>query len=86
MLHVRSSPTSSEISGIEICGISKIRCYEDAKFKVLQQQMADNVGQGSSSCNCLPGCVSISYDAEVYQSYRDQTFVDTDDFDELPSH
>ena len=64
------------LPGTKICGPNKKRCYKDA-LEELSSIAVDGVRDGDvpdglPTCNCLPSCTSLSYDAEI--SYGDIGF------------
>lgn len=51
----------------EICGISKINCYQ-----FIDRDVHNYVHNGmEDDCNCLPACTSITYEAEFSQANFD---------------
>jgi acid-sensing ion channel, other len=55
-----------EITGVKLCGISDISCYQN----VIQQNVEQNMKEAHlSDCKCLPACTSISYDTEINQVF-----------------
>lgn len=51
-----------------VCGPSNISCYKSAEYEVMKEEFLKiEAGNelGNDNCNCLPGCTSISYDAEI---------------------
>lgn len=57
----------------EICGAAKIACYNEAEDKLSKKHFIeglknDNLVAAHDSCNCLPSCTSITYDAEISQT------------------
>lgn len=53
-----------------VCGPDKIICYRKAEYDVMYKEFkgvedSSNNKEENSTCNCLPGCTSISYDAEI---------------------
>lgn len=57
-----------------ICGASKIQCYNDAEDTLLEREFTEGLQsseenfRGETSCNCLPACTSIVYEAELSQA------------------
>jgi acid-sensing ion channel, other len=61
------------LPGAEVCGTSKNSCYQKSEFELLQLQINQGLKDHESDefqmdCDCLPGCNSITYDAEISQS------------------
>ncbi|XP_037032179.1 pickpocket protein 28-like [Bradysia coprophila] len=59
-----------------ICGIAKIDCYNEAENNLTKQQFVEEStlepgAERVTSCNCLPACTSIIYDAEISQAPYD---------------
>lgn len=63
--------------GTRICVVKDINCYTDAEENLMTRQYnygredVDRNIQITSKCNCLPGCTSINYDAEISQGGYD---------------
>lgn len=54
-----------------ICGLGKLECYQNAEDKLREKTFVEGLKNEHSiatSCNCLPSCSSITYDAEITQS------------------
>lgn len=69
-----------------ICGLKKIKCSIGAEDRLLEKFFTDdltNLAHDSDSCNCLPSCTSIRYDAEVLQAKFDLEHIFTPGF-EIP--
>lgn len=58
----------------EICGAAMIDCYDKAEDKLLAREFTEGLEssdenfRGQTSCNCLPACTSITYEAELSQA------------------
>jgi hypothetical protein len=50
------------IKGVKYCGIGEIDCYQSLFQRT-------DIHQLMSACDCLPGCTSLTYDAEIYQGH-----------------
>ncbi|XP_055920631.1 pickpocket protein 28 [Eupeodes corollae] len=63
-----------QIDGIRVCIHSDIACYNEAEDDLLKEQQMEiqESLKGSSKlksrCNCLPGCVSLSYNFDTSQA------------------
>uniref|UniRef100_A0A182SYF3 Pickpocket n=1 Tax=Anopheles maculatus TaxID=74869 RepID=A0A182SYF3_9DIPT len=58
----------------EVCGASKIQCYNDAEDELLEEDVkfiVDKSRDYRAKCNCLPACTSVQYDAEISQADLD---------------
>ncbi|XP_058461711.1 pickpocket protein 28-like [Malaya genurostris] len=58
----------------KVCGASKIDCYNEAEDELAGQEVRHSVNETSahrSTCDCLPGCTSVQYDAEISQADLD---------------
>lgn len=51
-----------------ICGIAKVNCLIYAENDLLEDSDAIETSSKINSCNCLPACTSLSYDAEISQA------------------
>lgn len=51
----------------KVCGPANIQCYKNAEYKVMLEEFREieRNPNAETKCNCLPGCTSISYDAEI---------------------
>ncbi|XP_058125994.1 pickpocket protein 28-like [Anopheles ziemanni] len=58
-------------SGTRLCGIQKLKCCDEADA-ILQEQGLNLVDNSSrelvSSCNCLPACTFVQFNAEISQA------------------
>lgn len=60
-----------------VCGPKKISCLYDAEDKLAIKEFEQGVVAATSSyraattCNCLPACTSIAYEAEISQADYD---------------
>ncbi|KAL9702139.1 hypothetical protein quinque_005657 [Culex quinquefasciatus] len=55
----------------EVCGASKIECYNEAEDELLSQEVKYSVDKSydfRAKCDCLPACTSVQYDAEISQA------------------
>ncbi|XP_058837402.1 pickpocket protein 28-like [Topomyia yanbarensis] len=55
----------------KVCGASKIECYNEAEDELAGQEVRHSVDKKStqrSTCDCLPACTSVQYDAEISQA------------------
>uniref|UniRef100_A0A182QS19 Pickpocket n=1 Tax=Anopheles farauti TaxID=69004 RepID=A0A182QS19_9DIPT len=55
----------------DVCGASKIDCYNDAEDDLLEEDVkyiVDKSRDFRAKCNCLPACTSVQYDAEISQA------------------
>lgn len=54
-----------------ICGAKDIECYNSAEYDILNKEIVEEMEKSSNefdvggSCNCLPVCNSIEYEADV---------------------
>lgn len=59
---------------IPICGPMKIQCISNAEDDLLTTEYKQGTynsslnHRGETTCNCLPACTSIVYDAEISQA------------------
>ncbi|KAL9905474.1 pickpocket protein 28 [Glossina fuscipes] len=62
---------------VPVCGPKKIPCLYEAEDKLALKEFKQGVAAATSSyraattCNCLPACTSIAYEAEISQSDYD---------------
>lgn len=53
-----------------VCGNQQIKCYDEAQTAFLRKDYRGgqrNVTRPRKSCNCLPSCMSITYEMETSQ-------------------
>ncbi|KFB49820.1 hypothetical protein ZHAS_00017840 [Anopheles sinensis] len=58
----------------KVCGASQIQCYNAAEDDMLLEDvkyLVDKSFDFRAKCNCLPGCNSLKYDAEISQTAFD---------------
>ncbi|CRK87601.1 CLUMA_CG001397, isoform A [Clunio marinus] len=58
-----------------ICTQTEVFCYDSAEDDLMETELTQSLKSGSgvnkfgkTSCNCLPSCTSINYDAEISQA------------------
>ena len=56
----------------KICGAAKLECYSVIKNKFWSSE-SFNATRGE--CNCLSGCTSITYNAEIERTVIDYRFI-----------
>lgn len=49
----------------KICGAEMIKCYNDADDEFSKKEFRETLSGAGQTCNCLPECASIKYDAEI---------------------
>uniref|UniRef100_A0A336L784 CSON004091 protein n=1 Tax=Culicoides sonorensis TaxID=179676 RepID=A0A336L784_CULSO len=61
-------------NNMPICGAAQIKCYNTAEDSILQKEINEGLSgstdaiRGETTCNCLPACTSMQYDAEMSQA------------------
>ncbi|XP_055629359.1 pickpocket protein 28-like [Toxorhynchites rutilus septentrionalis] len=74
----------------EVCGATKIQCYNEAEDALLGQDVMYNVDKRydfGAKCDCLPACTSVQYDAEISQAdfnWKDLFLAYKSPLDEFP--
>jgi Amiloride-sensitive sodium channel len=65
-----NSAFALELGSTKICGPADIDCTKSAfRFQHLSEVSLDlEMVSDPTSCNCLPACMSITYDAEISQT------------------
>ncbi|XP_060804918.1 pickpocket protein 28 [Amyelois transitella] len=70
-------------SSMKVCNTAKVKCMKNARseFSVVgvkqvleqnsQEETIDEAARLAASCNCLPGCSSLTYEAETSQADYD---------------
>ncbi|XP_035793837.1 pickpocket protein 28-like [Anopheles albimanus] len=61
-------------ANVRICGLGKQACMERVDTYVQEQEMESKLTSGSElslSCNCLPSCTFLQYNAEISQAQFD---------------
>ena len=54
-----------------VCGIEKIKCYENAEENLLLDELSEAKNSPSNICDCKPECFSIDYDTEITKATFD---------------
>lgn len=60
-----------------VCGSRRIQCMNDAEDKLSLREFNQGIEtsgenyRGETTCNCLPACTSIAYEAEISQADYD---------------
>ncbi|XP_037814491.1 pickpocket protein 28 [Lucilia sericata] len=60
-----------------VCGSGKINCMNEAEDQLSMREFEQGIAtsgenyRGPTSCNCLPSCTSIAYEAEISQADYD---------------
>lgn len=62
--------------GVRICGAESVKCYREAEQKLYGEDIIDGLEDKKAKrfrkkCNCLPGCTSIMYEAEIDRTQID---------------
>ncbi|XP_055382438.1 pickpocket protein 28-like [Condylostylus longicornis] len=63
--------------GTKICDINEILCYNEAEDDLIRREFEEGHQdtklnyRPNTTCNCLPGCTSLTYEAEISQAAAD---------------
>lgn len=66
----------SGLKTTKICGAAKLKCYENAEKKLFGEDVIDGITDNKvksfrQNCQCLPGCTSVKFDAEIDRAKLD---------------
>lgn len=67
----------------EICALNRYDCLYDAKLKLFEMENAKQSQEAKrfrKSCNCLPACESIKYEAEYTRLKLSDYILEQDEF------
>lgn len=58
----------SDDEATPICGSGSIECMKEAEDEMLAEEVKAGLDKTAKSCDCLPSCTSITYNAETSQA------------------